>query len=81
MNQESKSSAGLFLAGAVLGGAIGAVLALLFAPQSGEETRKMIKEKATEAGKDFEEMKKEIGPKIEKAKNNLTKTFSGGETK
>ena len=68
-----------FLAGAVIGGAIGATCALLFAPQSGEETRKMIKEKADKTAKDIEELKKEWAPKLEEAKKNLT--GGGSKTK
>ena len=39
---------GSFLVGFVIGGLTGAVVALLFAPQSGEETRTVIKEKGYE---------------------------------
>lgn len=39
---------GAFLVGFVVGGLTGAVVALLLAPQSGEETRAVIKEKAIE---------------------------------
>ena len=39
---------GAFLIGFVVGGLTGAVVALLFAPQSGEETRTLIKEKSIE---------------------------------
>jgi gas vesicle protein len=39
---------GTFLVGFVVGGLTGAVVALLFAPQSGEETRTVIKEKGFE---------------------------------
>ncbi len=35
-------SAGRFLGGIVLGGALGAIIALLVAPRSGEETRRLI---------------------------------------
>jgi len=77
MNQDSRASgAGLFIAGAVIGGAIGATVALLFAPQSGEETRKDIAKKAKEAGKDFEEMRKSLEPKFDKAKKDLAKQLS-----
>jgi gas vesicle protein len=77
MSQDSRaSSAGFFLAGAVIGGAIGATVALLFAPQSGEETRKMIKEKAGEVSKDIKEMKDELEPKLKKAKADLSKKFA-----
>lgn len=39
---------GAFLVGFVIGGLTGAVVALLFAPQSGEETRSLIKDKSIE---------------------------------
>lgn len=39
---------GAFLVGFVVGGLTGAVVALLFAPQSGEETRAIIKDKSIE---------------------------------
>ena len=45
MNKDQVISFGIgLLAGAVIGG----VIALLYAPQSGEETRKQIKEKTSE---------------------------------
>ncbi len=37
---------GAFFLGFLTGGIAGAIVALLFAPQSGEETRKLIREKA-----------------------------------
>jgi gas vesicle protein len=39
---------GAFLVGFIVGGLSGAVVALLFAPQSGEDTRTMIKDKSIE---------------------------------
>ena len=51
---------GAFLVGFVVGGLTGAVVALLFAPQSGEETRALIKDKSIElrdrAGQTAEEV-------------------------
>lgn len=77
MSQDDKSSnAGFFLAGAVVGGAVGAVLVLLFAPQSGEQTRKMIKDKASDVKGDLEEMRKDLEPKFQEAKADLSKKFS-----
>jgi len=50
-----------FLAGMVIGGLVGAAAAMLLAPQSGEDTRALIrdksielKEKAVEAGQDIQ---------------------------
>jgi|WetSurMetagenome_2_1015567.scaffolds.fasta_scaffold1611094_1 gas vesicle protein len=45
---SDKSDFGAFLAGFLLGGIAGAAAALLLTPQSGEETRTVIKEKAIE---------------------------------
>ena len=39
---------GEFLGGVVVGALIGAALGLMFAPQRGEETRQLIKEKGSE---------------------------------
>ncbi|HOJ00727.1 MAG TPA: YtxH domain-containing protein [Anaerolineaceae bacterium] len=39
---------GSFFSGLLLGGIAGAVVALLLAPQAGEETRKLVKEKSIE---------------------------------
>jgi gas vesicle protein len=44
----TNGSTGSFFKGFVIGGAIGAVTALLLAPQSGEETRTQIQEKGIE---------------------------------
>ena len=39
---------GAFLVGFIVGGLAGAVVSLLFAPQSGEETRALLREKSIE---------------------------------
>ncbi len=44
---------GSFMSGLFLGGIIGAVVALVLAPRSGEETRKLLKDKAVELGKEI----------------------------
>ena len=46
MSQNNEGAA--FFAGLVIGGLIGAALALLLAPQSGEETRAQIRDKSLE---------------------------------
>jgi gas vesicle protein len=45
---DSNSDFSAFLAGFVIGGLVGAATALLMAPQSGEETRTIIREKSIE---------------------------------
>jgi gas vesicle protein len=45
MNRETSTG---FFSGLILGAVIGAAVALLYAPQPGTETRRMVKEKALE---------------------------------
>jgi len=45
MNRESSSG---FISGVLVGAAVGTAIALLYAPQPGTETRRMVKEKALE---------------------------------
>ena len=45
---DQDTSFGAFLVGFVVGGLAGAAMALLYAPQSGEETRAYIKDKSIE---------------------------------
>ncbi|HMD83354.1 MAG TPA: YtxH domain-containing protein [Terriglobia bacterium] len=74
MSEENDGSkVGFFLAG--LG--IGAVMALLFAPRSGQETRDMIVQKAEE-GRDFvmtksEELRKQAEDAVEKGRDLVNK--------
>jgi gas vesicle protein len=74
MSEENGGSkVGAFLFG--LG--IGAIVALLFAPRSGKETRDMIVEKAEE-GRDFvktktEEIRKQAEDAVEKGKDLVSK--------
>ena len=49
-------SGGGFVAGFILGGLVGAALAIVFAPQSGEETVSMIREKGIELKGRIDEM-------------------------
>jgi gas vesicle protein len=45
---DRESDLGAFLSGVIIGGLVGAAAALLLAPQSGEETRAIIKERSIE---------------------------------
>ncbi len=53
MSENSSSSGFAFIAGLVVGGAIGAIAGLLFAPETGEDTRKKVAEKSKEWADDF----------------------------
>lgn len=56
---------GAFMIGFVVGALTGAVVSLLFAPQSGEETRVLIKERAIELGDRVSEGVQKIGSEVE----------------
>lgn len=48
MANDSRNDFGAFMSGFVIGGLVGAAVALLMAPQSGEETRTQIRDKGIE---------------------------------
>ncbi len=56
---ERDNSLGAFLLGFIVGGLTGAIVSLLYAPKSGDETREYVKERAIElrdkAGETFEQ--------------------------
>ncbi len=54
-----------FLIGLVLGATIGALAALLLAPQSGAETRKMLAEKSSQIGERFKDMSTTVRDRTE----------------
>ena len=50
---SQRNDSGSFMGGLLMGGILGALVALALAPQSGEDTRKLLKDKAGELGKDI----------------------------
>ncbi|MCE5193715.1 MAG: YtxH domain-containing protein [Candidatus Cryosericum sp.] len=50
---SQRNDFGSFMGALVVGGILGALVALVLAPQSGEETRKFLKDKAHELGKEI----------------------------
>lgn len=48
MAEQSERGGNYFALGAIVGAALGAAMALLFAPQPGEETRAVLKDKGIE---------------------------------
>ena len=85
MSQNNEGAA--FFAGLVIGGLIGAALALLLAPQSGEETRAQIRDKSLEC-KDWaeegyvhtrEQMQEQTAAAYEKGRQSAADTYSKGK--
>ena len=66
-------SATKFLAGFIVGGAIGAIAGILLAPKSGEETRKMIADTTKEAMRRADETVKEIQSKADDVVSDMQK--------
>jgi len=66
-------SATRFLAGFIVGGAIGAIAGILLAPKSGEETREMICETTRDALKRADETVKEIQAKADDVVSDMQK--------
>ena len=62
-----------FLAGFIVGGAIGALAGVLLAPKSGEETRKILADKAQEMAKRADETAKQIQVKADDVVSDLQK--------
>lgn len=61
-----------FLAGLLAGAAIGGILALLFAPQSGRETREQLRQKMAELEKEIDSFKENATGKA----GNISKTIA-----
>ncbi len=68
---SERNDFGAFMAGLLVGGAIGAILALLYAPQSGEETRALLLEKTTEVKEKASVSTEEARRKAEEALREL----------
>lgn len=64
---SEKNDFGAFLIGFLVGGLTGAAVSLLFAPQSGEETRALIRDKAIEIRDQASETVEEARVQAEKA--------------
>ena len=72
MSDSGSSSGFAFIAGLVVGGAIGAIAGLLFAPETGEETRKKVAVKSKEWADDvynkFDDLKESVTEVLEDVK-------------
>lgn len=72
MSDNNSSSGFAFITGLVVGGAIGAIAGLLFAPETGEETRKKVADKSKEWADDlhnkFDDLKDSVAEVMEDVK-------------
>ena len=78
---SSNCNGGSFVGGVVLGALVGAAVALLYAPCTGEETRKILKKKALLAKKKALEMKEEVAEGLDDLKEKAGKEAKGLEKK
>lgn len=66
-------SAGKFLAGFIVGGALGAIAGILLAPQSGEETREMLCDASKDVVKKADKTVKDIQDKADVVVSDIQK--------
>jgi gas vesicle protein len=76
-----KTSGADFLAGFVVGALVGAAAALLFAPQSGEETRALIRDKGIELQERSVEMSEEARRRAQELQEQTAGKASEWQTK
>ncbi len=69
-------SANSFLTGLLTGAAIGGILALLYAPKSGKETREQLKTRFNELETELENLKGKASQKTGKIKEELAKKLA-----
>lgn len=79
MSCEDKSSFGTFLIGFLSGAAIGAGLALLFAPQSGKETRAKIADVASDAKDKITDLIDDVKDFASEQKRALSEAVAAGK--
>ena len=65
-----------FLTGLLTGAAIGGIIALLYAPKSGKETREQLKKKFSELEKELENLKDQANQKTGRAKDDLAQKLA-----
>jgi gas vesicle protein len=62
---------GTFIAGLLAGAAIGGIVALLYAPQSGKDTREQLKQKFKKIEEELENLKGKAGEKTRQMRDDL----------
>ena len=77
MMHDDSGNARPFAAGLILGALIGAGVALLFAPQSGAETRRIIRKRARHLASDASDRFDDVKERIGKARRRAEEVLSG----
>ncbi|MFI5207044.1 MAG: YtxH domain-containing protein [Gemmatimonadales bacterium] len=76
MNESEHGSAKTFTAGLLIGALVGAGVALLFAPQSGEETRRLIRRKAKHLTDDAKDRYEDVRHRVRAARRHAEEALS-----
>ena len=76
MMDDEKGGARPFAAGLLIGALIGAGVALLFAPQSGAETRQLIKRKTKRLAADAQDRFDDVKHRIKQARRKAEEALS-----
>lgn len=69
-------NAGSFITGLLAGAAIGGVIALLYAPKSGKDTREQIRQKLEDLENEFETLKDKATQKSEHIRKDIADRLS-----
>jgi gas vesicle protein len=65
-----------FITGLLTGAVLGGVIALLYAPKSGKETRDHLREKFSEVEKEFDSLKEKASEKSARIKEDLARRLA-----
>ena len=76
MHESEHGGARTFAAGLVIGALIGAGVALLFAPQSGEDTRRLIRRKAKRLATDARDRFEDVKDRVRAARSRAEEALS-----
>ncbi|WP_448599344.1 YtxH domain-containing protein [Thermoleptolyngbya sp.] len=77
MAENRSGSAGTFLAGAIVGVAIGAVTGLLLAPRTGRETRRLLKKSADALPEIAEDISSSVQIQADRLSESALKNWDG----
>jgi len=76
MNESEHGGAKTFTAGLLIGALVGAGVALLFAPQSGEETRRLIRRRAKHLADDARDRYEDVRHRVRAARRHAEEALS-----